>query len=134
MIVRGIERRKIFEDDTDRINFLDRLGKVLSETHTKCFAWSLIPNHFHLLLRTGACPLSTVMRRLLTGHAMNFNRRHGRSGRLLENRYTSILCQEDIYLLELVRYIHLNPIRTGLVSDLKLMSVCLAILISLRRF
>jgi hypothetical protein len=59
------------------------------------------------------------MRRLLTGHAMNFNRRHGRSGRLLENRYKSILCQEDIYLLELVRYIHLNPIRARMVTDIK---------------
>ena len=87
IIVRGIERRKIFNDDVDRINFLDRLGKVLSETRTTCFAWALIPNHFHLLLRTGACPLSTVMRRLLTGHAMNFNRRHRRSGQLFQNRY-----------------------------------------------
>jgi REP-associated tyrosine transposase len=121
IIVRGIERRKIFEDDTDRVNFLDRLGKVLSETGTKCFAWTLIPNHFHLLLRTGACPISTVMRRLLTGHAMNFNRRHRRSGRLFQNRYKSILCQENTYLLELVRYIHLNPIRTGLVADIKVL-------------
>jgi putative transposase len=119
IIVRGIERRKIFNDDVDRINFLDRLGKVLSETDTKCFAWALIPNHFHLLLRTGACPLSTVMRRLLTGHAMNFNRRHRRSGQLFQNRYKSILCQEDTYLLELVRYIHLNPIRARLVTDIK---------------
>jgi putative transposase len=121
IIVRGIERRKIFEDDTDRVNFLDRLGKVLSETGTKCFAWTLIPNHFHLLLRTGAYPISTVMRRLLTGHAMNFNRRHRRSGRLFQNRYKSILCQENTYLLELVRYIHLNPIRTGLVADIKVL-------------
>ncbi len=119
IIVRGIERRKIFKDDTDRINFLDRLGKVLSETGTKCFAWALIPNHFHLLLHTGACPLSTVMRRLLTGYAMNFNRRHRRSGQLFQNRYKSILCQEDTYLLELVRYIHLNPIRARLVTDIK---------------
>jgi putative transposase len=119
IIVRGIERRKIFKDDTDRNHFLDRLGKVLSETGTKCFAWALIPNHFHLLLRTGACPLSTVMRRLLTGHAMNFNRRHRRSGQLFQNRYKSILCQEDTYLLELARYIHLNPIRARLVTDIK---------------
>jgi REP-associated tyrosine transposase len=119
IIVRGIERRKIFEDDIDRVNFLDRLGKVLSETSTKCFAWALIPNHFHLLLRTGTCPLPTVMRRLLTGHAMNFNRRHRRSGQLFQNRYKSILCQEDTYLKELVRYIHLNPIRAGLVVDIK---------------
>lgn len=119
IIVRGIERRNIFEDDTDRFNFLDRLGKILSETDTKCFAWALIPNHFHLLLRTGACPLSTVMRRLLTGHAVNFNRRHRRSGQLFQNRYKSILCQEGTYLLELVRYIHLNPFRAKLVTDLK---------------
>jgi len=119
IIVRGIERRKIFEDDTDRVNFLDRLGKVLSETGTKCFAWALIPNHFHILLRTGAYPLATVMRRLLTSHAMNFNRRHRRSGQLFQNRYKSILCQEDTYLLELVRYIHLNPIRARLASDIK---------------
>jgi REP element-mobilizing transposase RayT len=91
IIVRGIERRKIFKDDTDRINFLGRPGKVLSETGTTCFAWALIPNHFHLLLRTGACPLSTVMRRLLAGHAMNFNRRHRQSGQLFQNRYKSIL-------------------------------------------
>ena len=119
IIVRGIERRKIFDDDVDRINFLDRLGKVLLETDTKCFSWALIPNHFHLLLCTGACPLSTVMRRLLTGHAMNYNRRHRRSGQLFQNRYKSILCQEDTYLLELVRYIHLNPIRAKLVTDIK---------------
>ena len=121
IIVRGIEQRNIFKDDIDRINFLDRLGKVLSETGTKCFAWSLIPNHFHLLLRTGACPLSTVMRRLLTGHALSFNGRHNRSGHLFQNRYKSILCQENTYLLELVRYLHLNPIRAGLVMDIAML-------------
>ncbi|MBW1864667.1 MAG: transposase, partial [Deltaproteobacteria bacterium] len=105
--------------DIDRINFLDRLGKVISETKTKCFAWALIPNHFHLLLRTGNCPLSTVMRRLLTGHAINFNGRHHRIGHLFQNRYKSILCQEDTYLLELVRYLHLNPIRAKLVTDIQ---------------
>ena len=119
IIVRGIEKRKIFYDDIDRIKFLDRLGKVLLETHTGCFAWAIIPNHFHLLLRSGSIPISTVMRRLLTGYAINFNGRHHRSGYLFQNRYKSILCQEDAYLLELVRYIHLNPIRAGLVTDLK---------------
>jgi putative transposase len=119
IIVRGIERRKIFFDDTDRSNFLDRLGNILTETETACFAWALIPNHFHLLLRTGKCSISTVMSRLLTGHAMAFNRRHDRSGRLFQNRYKSILCQEETYLLELVRYIHLNPLRAGLVADIK---------------
>jgi putative transposase len=119
IICRGIERRKIFKDDADRDNFLKRIESVLAETGTACYAWALMPNHFHLLLRTGRMPLSTVMRRLLTGYAVSFNRRHNRRGHLFQNRYKSILCQADIYLLELVRYIHLNPIRAKLVPDLK---------------
>jgi len=119
IIVRGIDRRKIFTDDTDRDAFVNRLGQVLMETHTDCFAWVLIPNHVHLLLRTGHTPIATVMRRLLTGYAVQFNRRHRRHGHLFQNRYKSILCQQDPYLLELVRYIHLNPLRAGLVADYK---------------
>ena len=118
IIARGIERKKIFQDDQDRQAFVDRLGLVLAETSTACFAWALIPNHFHLLLRTGDVPVATVMRRLLTGHAICYNRRHHRSGHLFQNRYKSIQCQEDAYLLELVRYIHLNPLRARLVTDL----------------
>lgn len=119
IIVRGIERKKIFYDDTDRDNFLQRLDDVLSDTHTPCFAWAFIPNHLHLLLRTGVTPIYTVMSRLLTGYAVTFNRRHRRHGQLFQNRYKSILCQEDVYLLELVRYIHLNPLRSKIVPDLK---------------
>lgn len=119
IIVRGIGRRKIFDDDEDRNAFLERLGTVLNDTATACFAWALIPNHFHLLLRTGQVPMSTVMRRLLTGYAMNYNRRHRRSGHLFQNRYKSILCQEEPYFLELVRYIHLNPLRAKLISDVR---------------
>jgi len=119
IICRGIERRRIFQDDTDRDNFVDRLGKILIETSTPCFAWALIPNHVHLLLRTGKVPIATVMRRLLTGYVVTFNRRHKRHGHLFQNRYKSILCQEDPYLLELVRYIHLNPLRAKIVKTLK---------------
>ena len=82
-------------------------------------AWALIPNHFHLLLRTGPTPLSKVMRRLMTGYAVTFNKRHKRSGHLFQNRYKSVICEEDPYLLELIRYIHLNPLRAKLVQDLK---------------
>lgn len=117
VIARGIERSKIFRDDEDRDNFLKRLGDILTETQTKCFAWALIPNHFHLLLKTGNVPVATVMRRLLTGYAVSYNRRHRRSGHLFQNRYKSVLCQEDIYFKELVRYIHLNPLRAELVKD-----------------
>lgn len=119
IIARGIERRQIFENNADRDNFLARLGGILKETETSCYAWALIPNHFHLLLRTGTVSISTIMRRLLTGYALWYNRRHRRNGHLFQNRYKSILCQEDIYLLELVRYIHLNPLRARLVQDMK---------------
>jgi len=119
VMARGIERRKIFLDDKDRQLFLDRLAVILEETQTQCYAWALIPNHFHLLLRTGPTPLSKVMRRLMTGYAVTFNKRHKRSGHLFQNRYKSVICEEDPYLLELIRYIHLNPLRAKLVQDLK---------------
>jgi putative transposase len=80
IIIRGIERRRIFSDDRDRDNFIDRLGELVSDTQTFCFGWALIPNH--LLLRTGKTSLSTVMRRLLTGYAVSYNRRHRRYGHL----------------------------------------------------
>jgi len=117
VICRGIDRQKIFTDKNDYLLFLKRLGDLLIETKTSCFAWALIPNHFHLLLRTGTVPVSVLMKRLLTGYAINFNRRHKRHGHLFQNRYKSILCQEDAYLLELVRYIHLNPLRAKLVLE-----------------
>jgi putative transposase len=118
IICRGIERGQIFLDDADRDHFVGRLATVLSEASTSCFAWILIPNHFHLLVRTGSVPISTVMRRLLTGYAVHFNRRHHRSWHLFQNRYKSILCQQDYHILELVRYIHLHPIRANIFSDL----------------
>ncbi len=87
IIVRGIEKRKIFKDPADRRRFIERLSSILSDSQTHCYAY--------------------------------FNRRHRRRGHLFQNCYKSILCQEDSYLLELVRYIHLNPLRAKQVSDLK---------------
>jgi REP element-mobilizing transposase RayT len=117
-MIRGIERKRIFQDDADRTDFTSRLAHILPETGTVCYAWALLPNHAHLLLRTGLAPLAAVMRRLLTGYAIRYNHRHCRHGQLFQNRYKSILCQEDTYLLELVRYIHLNPLRAKVVNDL----------------
>ncbi len=119
IICRGIERRDIFQDDVDRQTFVDQLGHVLTETSTPCYAWALIPNHFHPLLRTGGMPRATVMRRLWTGYAVIFNRRHRRHGSLFQKRYKSNLCQEDPYLLKLVRYIQLNPVRAKIITTLK---------------
>jgi putative transposase len=115
-MVRGIDRTSIFRDTKDRQDFLDRLGKIGEETGTRIYAWALIPNHFHLLLRSGPAGLSTFMGRLLTGYAITFNLRHKRRGHLFQNRYKSIVCEEDPYFIELVRYIHLNPLRAHLVE------------------
>ena len=118
VIIRGIERRKIFRDDFDRENFLNRLSILVPETQTICYAWVFMPNHAHFLLRSGAAGIAHLMRRLLTGYAVSFNRRHRRHGQLFQNRYKSIICQKDLYFRELVRYIHLNPVRGKIVPDL----------------
>ena len=119
MIARGIERRKIFLTEGDYEDFGQRLESVIAGTGVEVFAWSLLPNHFHLLLRTGEVGLSSVMRRLMTGYAVAFNRRHRRHGHLFQNRYKSIVCEEEVYFLELVRYIHLNVLRARLVGNLE---------------
>ncbi len=118
IMARGIDGIGIFRDNHDYKSFLDRLALILEETQTQCFAWSLLPNHFHLLLRTNSTPLSKVMRRLMTGYAVSHNKRHSRRGHLFQNRYKSTVC-EDTYFLDVMRYIHLNPLRVGLVEDLK---------------
>ena len=118
IMIRGMEGNNIFRDNKDRDDFISRLESILIDTSTPCYAWTLMSNHIHLLIRTGSVPISHVMRKLLTGYAVKFNLRHNRHGKLFQSRYKSILCQEDPYLLELVRYIHLNPLRAGLVKDL----------------
>ena len=119
VIIRGIEKKDIFRGNHDKETFIARLGTIFLDTRTACYAWALMSNHVHLLLRTGLAPIATVMRRLLTGYAQYFNRRHSRHGQLFQNRYKSILCEEEPYFLELVRYIHLNPVRAGLVEGIK---------------
>lgn len=119
VIGRGIERKKIFLNNRDRNDFVARLGELAEDDSMDIYAWALLPNHFHLLCKTNKRPLSSSMRKLLTGYVVNFNKRHKRHGHLFQNRYKSIVCQEDAYLKELVRYIHLNLIRAGLVKDIK---------------
>ena len=118
VMVRGIEGRRIFRDDLDRQDFLRRLGEAAGRAGLSIYAWALMPNHTHLLLRVAEIPLARAMRSLLTGYAGHFNRRHRRRGHLFQNRYKSILVEEEPYFLELVRYIHLNPLRMGLAADL----------------
>ena len=113
---RGIERTTIFRADRDREDFLNRLADLCLDGNLHVYAWCLLSNHFHLLVRTGRQPISGSMRKLLTGYVVNFNLRHKRHGHLFQNRYKSIICEDDPYLLELTRYIHLNPVRAGMVG------------------
>jgi REP element-mobilizing transposase RayT len=119
VMVRGLERRVIFTDDPDRTDFLARVAALAERRAWTIYAWALLPNHAHLLVRTGTRPLPRCMRSLLTGYAGAFNRRHKRVGHLFQNRYKSIVVEEEPYLLELVRYLHLNPIRAKVVPDLR---------------
>ena len=94
---RGIERTKIFRNKNDREDFLARLSDLCQSGFLIVYAWSLMSNHFHILARTGSQSLSKSMRKLLTGYVVNFNKRHKRSGHLFQNRYKSIVCEDDPY-------------------------------------
>jgi REP element-mobilizing transposase RayT len=118
VIIRGIEKRRIVDDRKDRENFVSRMGEIASVTKTPIYAWALMPNHAHILLRSGPAGLSKYMGRFLSGYAISYNLRHNRHGHLFQNRYKSIVCDEDSYFRELLRYIHLNPLRAKLVRNL----------------
>jgi putative transposase len=118
IIGRGIERTQIFRTDDDRLDFIKRLSALARDGSLVVYAWALMSNHYHLLVRTGRQGIADSMRKLLTGYVVNFNRRYKRCGHLFQNRYKSIICQDDPYLLELTRYIHLNPLRAGIVTNM----------------
>ena len=119
IMVRGIDKADIFRDEQDKARFLERLGENVTEGKCSVYAWVLMDNHIHLLFKSGKYGISAVMRKLLTWYAQYFNRRHKRTGHLFQNRYKSILCDEDSYLLALVRYIHLNPVRAQIVKTIE---------------
>ena len=119
IMVRGINKADIFEDDHDKTLFLERLGKDVTDGKCTVYAWVLMSNHVHILFKSGKEGISSVMRKLLTWYAQYYNRRHHRTGYLFENRYKSILCDEDEYLLALLRYIHLNPLRAKIVRAIE---------------
>jgi REP element-mobilizing transposase RayT len=110
-MIRAIDGLVLFRNDQDRENFISRMSQLVESTETKILAWALMDNHVHLLMFSGPRGISTFMRCLLTGYALTYNRKYHRSGHLFQNRYKSIVCEEEAYLLELVRYIHLNPLR-----------------------
>lgn len=91
---------------------------ILVDTQTPCYAYCIMSNHVHILLQTGPTSISKVMQSLLTGYAVSYNLRHNRAGKLYQNRFKSVLCDKDDYFRELIRYIHLNPIRVKLINNM----------------
>ncbi len=114
---RGNERREIFRDDADRYAFLGILAEAVEKFVWTLHAYVLMGNHYHLLLETPECNLTRGMHRINGIYSQRFNRRHGRVGHLLQGRFKAILVEKERHLLELVRYVVLNPVRAGLAID-----------------
>lgn len=113
---RGNNRETVFFESSDYERFLQNLDRYRPEFGFRLYAYCLMPNHFHLLLRPGKVELSKVMQTLMTAYSMYVNKKHDRVGHVFQGRFKSIIVEKDIYLLELMRYIHLNPVRAGLVG------------------
>jgi putative transposase len=114
---RGNARESIYKDDEDRKAFLGILGKVIERHNWLCHAYCLMDNHYHLLIETLDANLSVGMRQLNGTYTQTFNRHHGRVGHVLQGRFKAILVDKDSYLLELARYIVLNPVRAKMVKQ-----------------
>jgi len=116
VMARGNEKRDIFRDDGDRVAYLDRVAACSRRFEFRIYAYCLMRNHVHLAIERGPVALSRIVLALHSAYAGGFNRRHGRVGHLFQGRYKAFLVERDGYLLTLVRYIHLNPVKAGLVS------------------
>jgi len=115
---RGDRREDIFVDNEDRLIWLDIFAQVCSRYNWRCHAWCLMDNHYHIVIETIEGNLSQGMRQLNGVFTQKTNRRHSRVGHVFQGRFKAILVQKDAYLLELARYVVLNPIRAGVVSDM----------------
>lgn len=114
---RGNERKAIARDDTDRARFVDTLAAMVDLYRVRCHAWVLMDNHYHLLLETPSPNLSRALRHLNGVYTQAFNRWHRRVGHLFQGRFKAIVVEKEPYLLELCRYVVLNPVRAGVVTD-----------------
>jgi len=119
VIARGNQNRRTFLKPEDYEDYLSRLWRYHEKFHFILYAYCLMPNHVHLLIETGAVPLSKIMQAVQFSYTQSFNSRHRKIGHLFQGRYKAILCQKDEYLLQLIRYIHLNAVRAKMVNNPK---------------
>jgi putative transposase len=117
VLVRGNQKRDIFLDEQDRRAYLQRVQRYKEDTGFILYAYVLMPNHVHLLVETPRAPLSKVMQGINLTYTQYFNRKYDKVGHVFQGRYKAFLCDRDEYLLSLVRYIHLNPVRANLVKE-----------------
>lgn len=116
VMARGNARMTIYHDDIDYRRFLDLLETIVDRFRVECWAYCLMPNHYHAILRTPAPNLSQAIRYLNGVYAQRWNRRHGRSGHVFQGRFKSQVVDDDAYLLVVSRYVVLNPVRAGLAA------------------
>ncbi len=114
---RGNERRPIVVDDEDRQRFVRTLASMVEEHEVLCHAWVLMTNHYHLVIETPRANVSQAVKHLNTLYSQAYNRRHDRVGHLFQGRFSGILVDKETYLLEVCRYVVLNPVRAGLVHS-----------------
>lgn len=117
VLCRGNQGQDIFEDDRDRQRYLDLLQESQKRFGYRLYAYVLMRNHVHHLVEIGQTPLSKVMQNILFRYTRYWNGRYGKRGHLFQGRYRAILCEKESYLLELIRYLHLNPVRSKIVND-----------------
>jgi REP element-mobilizing transposase RayT len=118
-MARGIEGRDIFSSNNDRTKFLSLLSSGLKRTGYACYAWALMRNHYHLVLRSSELHLAELMRQLNAAYAQYFSKAYHRHGYLFQDRYKSLVTQDQGYVEELIRYVHANPLRSGLCKSLE---------------
>jgi len=118
LMARGIHRQTIFSSEEDNTRFLNTLGKYCKKSFCEIYAYCLMGNHFHLLLKEGQEPLATTIKRIGTSYVFYYNWKYNRKGHLFQDRYKSEPVEDNDYFLTVLRYIHLNPLKSGLTNDL----------------
>ena len=119
VITRGNQRQRVFKDRDDYEQYLKILGDYKIQYDYVLYGYVLVSNHVHLLIETKEKPLSKILQGINQSYTIYFNKRYGMVGHLFQGRYKAILCEKDAYLLSLVKYIHLNPIRARVVKSLE---------------